>query len=206
MPDPDPEAPEADEPEQAPPSPGRSRNTTAVVATVLAAVFAVTTILLAVVAVGLKADKDEAGGGQEDVVAAASGFAQAFIDRDATVESLRDDVLPLATDEFADQFVDGVEQIMTASEAVGLQRTRATINETFTTLADGPIVQAIVVYDATSTFADGRTVTNQNNYMVLELVEDDGSWLVRNVNDLLRIVSNGADAAGAVTTTTTPSG
>jgi hypothetical protein len=204
MPDPDPVAAEADEPEEAPAA--RSRNTVALVATVLAAVFAVTTILLAVVAVGLKADKDEAGGGQEDVVAAASRFAQAFIDRDASVESLRDDVLPLATDEFADQFVDGVDQIMTASEAVGLRETRATINETFTTLADGPIVQAIVVYDATSTFADGRSVTNQNNYMVLELVEDDGAWLVRNVNDLLRIVSNGADAAGAVTTTTTPSG
>lgn len=199
-PDPEPAAPEPPDPT---PAVGRSRGL--LVATVVAVVFAVTSVLLAFVAVSLESENDEASG-QEEVVAAASRFAQAFIDRDASAASLRDDVLPLATEEFADQFVDGVEQIMTASEALGLESTRATINDVFTTLADGPIVQAIVVYDATSTFADGRAVTNQNNYMVLELIEDDGAWLVRNVNDLLRIVSNAAEGAGTSSSTTTPSG
>ena len=199
-PDPEPDAPEPPGPTSAA---GRSR--ALLVATVVAVVFAVTSVLLAFVAVSLESENDEASG-QEEVVAAASQFAQAFIDRDASAASLRDDVLPLATEEFAEQFVDGVDQIMTASEALGLESTRATINDVFTTLADGPIVQAIVVYDVTSSFADGRTVRNQNQYFVLELIDVDGKWLVRNANDLLRIVSNASETTGTTTSTTTASG
>lgn len=198
-PDP-PEAPSA--PEQ-PPAPPRSP--AFVVAVGLAVLFAVTTVFLAFVATSLKADKDElteGGGGQTDLIAAAAQFTQAFVDRDGSVESLRDDVVGLSTGAFAEQFTDGIDAVVELDEAVGLVASQATISDVFVTAADGPTAQAIVVYDARSSFVDGRVVENQNQYMVLRLIDIDGAWLVDSANDLLRVLSNAGGAAGLGSTTT----
>jgi hypothetical protein len=182
------------------------------VAIALAVVFALTTVFLAFVATSLKADKDElsdgGGGGQPELVAAAAQFTQAFVDRDTSVESLRDDVVALSTGEFAEQFTDGIDSVVELDEAVGLVASQATISDVFVTAADGPTAQAIVVYDARSSFVDGRVVENQNQYMVLRLIDVDGTWLVDNANDLLRVLANAGGAAGigSTTTTATPSG
>ena len=197
------------EPEASPP-----RSVALPIAITLAVVFAVTSVFLAVVATSLKSDKDElaAGGDQDELIAAAAQFTQAFVDRDTTIESLRDDVVALSTGEFAEQFIDGIDSVVELDEAVGLVETRATISDVFVTASEGPSAQAIVIYDATSAFADGRVVENQNQYMVLRLLDVDGEWLVDNANDLLRVLANAAGAAGAgttastTTTSATPSG
>lgn len=192
------------------PAPPRSLAFT--VAIGLAVLFALTTVFLAFVATSLKADKDEltggGGGGQPELVAAAAQFTQAFVDRDTSIESLRDDVVALSTDDFAEQFTDGIDAVVQLDEAVGLVSSQATISDVFVTAADGPTAQAIVVYDARSSFADGRVVENQNQYMVLRLLDIDGTWLVDNANDLLRVLSNASGAAGigSTTTTSSPSG
>lgn len=214
---PDPDAPEPDEAPEAAEEVRHARPTATpprspgfTVAVALAVVFAITTVFLAFIAVSLKADKDDlgAGGGQTDLIAAAAQFTQAFVDRDTSVESLRDDVVALSTDQFAEQFTDGVDAVVDLDEAVGLVSTQATISDVFVTAADGPTAQAIVIYDARSSFADGRVVENQNQYMVLRLLDIDGEWRVDNANDLLRVLANASGSTGAGTTssTSTPSG
>jgi hypothetical protein len=204
----------ADAPEAAAEAPGApaapSRSPALPIAIALAALFAVTTVFLAFTATSLKSDKDDlvaSGGGQDELIAAAAQFTQAFVDRDTSIESLRDDVVPLSTDQFAEQFTDGIDAVVDLDEAVGLVATQATISDVFVTASDGPTAQAIVIYDARSSFADGRVVENQNQYMVLRLLDVDGTWLVDNANDLLRVLSNAGGAAGAGTTSTsTPEG
>lgn len=198
--------PESSDPSPAPERPAPApRSPAFAVAIGLAVLFAVTTVFLAFVATSLKADKDELtdGGGQSELVAAAAGFTQAFVDRDGSIESLRDDVVGRSTGEFAEQFTDGIDAVVELDEAVGLVASQATISDVFVTAADGPTAQAIVVYDARSSFADGRVVENQNQYMVLRLIDIDGSWLVDSANDLLRVLSNAGGAAGVGSTTTT---
>lgn len=170
-------------------------------AVALAAVFAVTTVLLAVVAVGLKSDRDDAEAdqsagtaAQQALVAAASTFTEAFVDRDATVESLRDDVLALSTDEFGTEFSRGVDQVMAVSEPLGLVSSVATVQEVYATTADGATASAIVLYSSVTSFVDSTDVNNQGQYMYLELVKDGDRWLVNNVADLVRVIS---EAAGA---------
>jgi hypothetical protein len=205
-----PEAPAEDASAPSPPS-KPPRSPLLALTTALAVLFGITTVVLAFTAASLKSDKDEltsgaAASGQDELIAAAAQFTQAFVDRGTTIESLRDDVLPLSTDAFAEQFSDGIQAVVDLDTAVGLVATQATISDVFVTASDGPTAQAIVIYDARSSFADGRVVENQNQYMVLRLIDIDGSWLVDNANDLLRVLANANVGGVATTSTTAPAG
>lgn len=204
-------AEEEAEPEPAPVEGPRrtSRSTAAVVAWVLAGVFALTTVLLAVVAVGLKADQDAEDQDRQDVADLASRFVQAFVDYDADdVATLRDDVLPLSAEPFTGQFEDGVEQIHAVNESLG-RSSRATIQEVFVASVEGDEATVIVVYDSVETFRELDPVPYQNVYLRLGLVRLGGDW---RVNDVLNLNFALSDTGGSVqppsatTSTTIPSG
>lgn len=198
------------EPEATGPDDPPRRSAALPVAITLAAVFGVTSVLLAVVAVGLKSDKDDVLGDQRDVEQAAGAFVQAFADYDQGVESIRDDVLPLAAEPFTAQFTRAAEQIADLNESLGRVSSRATITEVHSSATQGDQASAIVVYDSVETYADGTTVTGQNIYLRLGLVRLDGEWRVNDVINLnFAFAGEGAGAGGATTgtsATTTPSG
>lgn len=194
-------------PPEAPETPGR-RSGGSTVAMVLAAVFAATSVLLAVLAVSYKSDADEAQTGQHDVEFAASRFAETLISWDADIESLRDDVLPYAVGEFREEFGANVEAVFDLAASLGHVSTRATIEEVYTSAVSGSEARAIVVYTAVSTFEDGRAVTSENQHMRLGLIEVDGDWKVATVVDLLELVSTAGepDLPTGTTATTAPAG
>lgn len=189
---------DAEVPAPAPPA----RHPVSLLAVGLAVVFGVTTVLLAIVAVGLKADKDELDGRQRDVEAAAGAFVQALVDyRYDDPATLHDDVVALSADPFTEQFEAGVAQIQALNESLG-RVSQATVKDVFVAAVDGDEATAIVVYDAVETFTGREPVPYQNVYVRLGLVRLDGQWKVNDVINLNLALNQGG---AATTSTTTPS-
>lgn len=196
------------EPQPDPPlSPPRPRSTLgapAILAFVLAAVFAVTTVLLAFIAVGLKSDKDELDDTRREVETASGRFVQALVDyRFDEPASLHDDVVALSADPFTDQFEAGVPQIQALNESLG-RVSRATVKDVFVASVESGEATAIVVYDAVETFADREPIPYQNVYVRLGLVRLDGDWKVNDVINLNLALQQPSAATGSTTTTVPP--
>jgi hypothetical protein len=199
MTDVDPEVPVAPRPPAS-----SQRHPLSLFAVGLAAVFGVTTVLLAIVAVGLKSDKDESDGRRRDVEAAAGAFVQALVDyRFDDPSSLHDDVVALSASPFTEQFEDGVPQIQALNESLG-RVSQASVKDVFVASVEGDEATAIVVYDAVETFSDREPNPYQNVYVRLGLVRLDGEWKVNDVINLNLALNEGERSS--TTTTTTPAG
>lgn len=189
-------------------APPRLRITATVWAIGFAVLFAITTILLAIVAVDLKSDRDQLEDDRADVELASARFVQAFVDfRFDDPATLLDDVVPLTADPFTDQFVTGVPQIQALNESLG-RVSQGTVKDVFVASVQGGQATAIVVYDALETFTDREPLPYQNTYVRLGLVQLDGEWRVNDVISLNFALQGGgnADPGGASTTTTVASG
>jgi hypothetical protein len=190
------DAPAPSEPRR--PSPGF------VVAVGLAVVFFVSTVLLGVVAAGLKADKDELVDGKADVAAVAGRFVDALLSYDhRDPEGFRQGVLSLTAPPFSEQFEQAVIELEAAFaglEAVSVP----TIDEVFVAEVEDGSATAIVTYDRVLDGVGGER-TESNLYVRLGLVERDAGWRVNDVVNLnLALADPQADGApeqGGSTTT-----
>lgn len=184
----------------------RSTSTGTLIAIVLAAVFAVTTVLFAVIAVSIKSDRDALEDDRRDVEVAAARFVQAFVDfRYDDVTTLRDDVVPLTADPFTDQFEAGVPEIQAFNESLG-RVSEGTVKDVFVAAVQGSQATVIVVYDALETFTNGEPLPYQNTYVRLGLVNLEGEWKVNDVISLNFALQGGAPAPAATTTTVASEG
>jgi hypothetical protein len=191
-------APEVPAPEPA------ARNPLSLFAVGLAVVFGVTTVLLAIVAVGLKNDKDRVDAGHRDVEAAAGTFVQALVDyRYDDPASLHDDVVALSADPFTEQFEAGVPQIQALNTSLG-RVSQATVKDVFVASVEDDQATAIVVYDAVETFTGQDPVPYQNVYVRLGLVKLDGAWKVNDVINLNLALDQGSSTS--TTATSAPPG
>jgi hypothetical protein len=186
------------------PAPRRRRSTGFVVAAGLAVVFFASTVLLGVVAAGLKSDKDELVDGRAEVADAAGQFVHALLSYDhRDPEGFREGVLALTAPPFSEQFEEAVTQLEDAFaglEAVSVP----TIDEVFVTEVDNGTATAIVVYDRVLDGVGGQR-TESNLYVRLGLVERDAGWRVNDVVNLnLAFAEPGAvgtpDPVGSSTT------
>jgi hypothetical protein len=185
------------------------RSAAPVVAWVLAAIFFVSSVLLAVVAVGLKSDKDALTGDRDDVASAAAGFVDTLLGYDyRDPEGYRDRVLDRTAPPFSDQFESAVDEIE-ADFALAEQVSTGTIRDVFVADvdADAGSALAIVVYDRVLDGAAGPR-TEENFYVRLGLVERDGAWKVNDVVNLnLAFASaGGGDGSTTTSTSTVPAG
>lgn len=169
----------------APRSPRERGVSAAVVGFALAGVFAVTTVVLAIVAVGLQSEKDDLASERSAVQDVAARFAQAFGDYDYRDPStFSEDLLPLSAPPFTDQLEDALPALV--DSAVAVERTSsATVDDVFVAEVDdedGTAV-ALVVYSAVETSIAGQFPL-ENVYMRLGMVRVDGSWRVNDVINL----------------------
>jgi Mce-associated membrane protein len=164
---------------------------------VLAAAFFASTVLLAVVAAGLKADKDELADGRQQVAAAAGRFVETLLTYDhRDLGGYEDSVLALTAPPFSEQFSEAVLQIsegLIAAQEVS----NPTVDDVFVADVDGETATTIVVYDRVLDGAAGPR-TESNLYVRLGLVRQGGVW---RVNDVVNL--NLAFAESSPTTTTT---
>lgn len=160
--------------------PGRG---VAVLGWVLAGVFLVSTVLLAVVAVGLKADKDELVDGRAEVEEVAGRFVHALLAYDhRDMDGFREQVLALTAPPFSEQFetaVDGLEAGIVAGEQVSTP----TVEDVFVTEVEDGAATAIVVYGRVVDGTAGQR-EESNLYVRLGLVSRGGAWRVNDVVNL----------------------
>ena len=179
------------------------RSAALVVVSVLALVFFVSTILLAVVAVGLKDDKDQLTSDREDVAAAAGGFVDTLLAYDyRDPEGYRERVLALTAPPFSDQFESAVAELEADFE-VAEQVSTGSIRDVFVADVDGGegTATAIVVYDRILDGAAGPR--NEDNFYVrLGLIERDGEWRINDVVNLNLAFASATPPDGSTTTTT----
>ena len=204
-----PEKPVEDAPAPARPRPAQSPALPIAIA--LAAVFAVTSVLLAVVAVGYKADRDDLADETTEIQAAASRFVQTFVDFDSSDPASEfDDVLPLTAGTFTDQYTDAREAVIAYHDSLGQTSARATINEVLASAVVNDEATAIVTYDAVSTFETAEPLLGENLYLRLGLIRIDGEWKVNELINLNLALEGGNTPAppvvGDETTTTAPPG
>ncbi len=181
-----------------PPAPTARRSTALLTAVVLAVVFFATTVLLGVVAVGLKSDKDELADQQTAVRSVSERFVDAFLEYDyrnpdASIET----VLSLTAPPFTEQFEEAVPALQESFETAE-QVSTGTVRDVFVAEVDpdGSAI-AIVVYDRRIDGTGGpREETNL--YLRLGLVERDGDWRVNDVINLNLAIAG----AGSETPTT----
>lgn len=177
-----------------------SRGPGFVVAASLAALFAVATVVLAVLLLAQGDDGDE----PSELRQAAGRFGEALVTYDFhDPEAHRDGVLSLATGSFRQDYEDafnrGLGQIITQVQAVS----RGSVNDVYLTSVDDEQAQAIVSLDIEVSGTSGeRTLLDQ--YVLLTLVRVGGEWKVDQVTDL-SFPATGAGAppvTGGTTTTT----
>lgn len=162
--------------------PGRSP--ALLVAAGLAGVFFVTTVVLAVVAVSLKNDKDAIEDTRTDIAAVAGRFVEELLGYDyRDPQGFRDRVLRLTAPPFTEEFQTAVDELeanfeLTESVSVG------TVRDVFVAdVGDDGTATAIVHYDRTLDGTGGpRRETNL--YLRLGLVERDGTWRINDVVNL----------------------
>ena len=162
------------------------------VAAALAVVFFASTVLLAVVAVGLKNDKDELVDERGAVQEAAGNFVDAFLqydyrDPDTSIEA----VVALTAPPFTEQFEEALPALQ-ESFASAQQVSTGTVRDVFVAdVGDDGSAIAIVVYDRQLDGASGpRRETNR--YLRLGLVEQGGDWRVNEVIDLNLAIAGGS--------------
>jgi hypothetical protein len=173
-------------------APPRTRSTALLVVSVLAVVLFASTVLLAVVAAGLKDDKDELTGDREDVAEAAGRFVDTLLAYDyRDPQGYRDRVLALTGPPFSDQFESAVAELEADFE-VAEQVSTGTIRDVFVADVDGD--------DAAGPRHE------QNFYVRIGLVERGGDWLVNDVVNLNLAFASAGPAAGPTTTTATTLG
>jgi hypothetical protein len=205
----DDEAPAETEEAPAPTAGRRRRSTGFVVASILAVVFFASTVLLAVVAAGLKSDKDDLIDGRAEVADVAGRFVTALLTYDHNdPEGFRDRVLAFTAPPFNEQFQDAVDELQRLFEGFDAVSV-PTIRDVFVTeVADGTAT-AIVVYDRVLDGVGGRR-TESNIYVRLDLVEREDGWRINNVVNLNLAFADaaptGGDDAGTGGSTTTVPG
>ena len=164
-------------------APRRRRPVGFVVAVVLAVVFFASTVLLGIVAAGLKADKDELVDGRADVAEVAGRFVDALLSYDhRDPEGFRQGVLSLTAPPFSEQFEEAVielEEAFAGLDAVSVP----TIDEVFVAEVGDGTATAIVVYDRVLDGVSGER-TESNLYVRLGLVEREAGWRVNDVVNL----------------------
>ena len=180
--------------------PVRRRSPGFVVAAVLAVVFFAATVLLAVVAVGLKADKDELVDGRAEVADVSGRFVSALLSYDhRDPEGFRSRVLSFTAPPFSEQFEQAVIELESAFE--GLDAVSVpTIEEVFVTEVEQGTATAIVVYSRVLDGVGGERAES-NLYVRLGLVERDDGW---RVNDVVNLNLAFADPGTGGSTTTVP--
>ena len=191
--------------EEASEAPPRARRSTGfVVMAILAVVFFASTVLLAVVAAGLKADKDELVDGRAEVADVAGRFVTALLSydhRDPT--GFRDRVLALTAPPFTAQFEDAVADLETLFEGVDAVSV-PTIRDVFVAEVGEGTATAIVVYDRVLNGVGGERAES-NIYVRLDLVEREDGWRINNVVNLNLALTDAAavgntDPSGSTTT------
>jgi hypothetical protein len=178
-----------------------------VVATVLAAAFFASTVVLATVAVRLEHDKDEAatGGRPAEVAEVASRFVEAVLDYDyRNPDASRDAVLALAADPFAEQYQAAIPQLQQGFETAQ-SVSDGTVKQVYLAdLGDDGSATAVVEYDRVIHGTSGdRNETNR--YLRLGLVQLGSGWRVNDVVDLNLAFANPtatSTPAGSTTVTT----
>ena len=182
----------------------RGRSTGFVLVCILAGVFFVSTVLLAVVAAGLKADKDELVDGRAEVADVAGRFVTALLSYDhRDPEGFRDRVLALTAAPFTAQFEDAVVELETLFEGVDAVSVPS-IKDVFVTEVAAGTATAIVVYDRVLDGVGGER-TESNIYVRLDLVEREDGWRINNVVNLNLALTEagalgGAESSGSTTT------
>lgn len=184
----------------------RTRSTGFLVAAALAAVFFASTVLLGVVAVGLKSDKDELADARGEVAAAAGRFVEELLGYDyRDPDGYRDRVLALTAAPFDEQFataVDGLEESFDVAQAVSV----GTVRDVFVAeIGDDATALAIVVYDRTLDGTAGPR-RERNLYVRLGLEEQDGTWRINDVVNLSLAFTEGVPGQGGGATTTSTTG
>jgi hypothetical protein len=196
--EPAPPVEEAPAPSSTPPR----RSTALVVVSVLALVLLVSTVLLAVVAVDLKGDKDELTSDREAVAAAAGGFVDTLLAYDyRDPEGYRERVLARTAPPFSEQFESAVAELEADFE-VAQQVSTGSIRDVFVADVDGGegTATAIVVYDRVLDGAAGPR-NEENFYVRLGLLERDGEWRVNDVVNLNLAFAAANPPDGSTTTT-----
>jgi hypothetical protein len=183
------------------PRPSSTRGPAFIVAVSLAVLFAVAAAVLAVLVVRTGGDD------QEDLRAAAGRFGEALVTYDYHDPTAhRDAVLGLATGSFRqdyqDAFDQGLSDIITEVQAVST----GTVNEVYLTSVDAGQARAIVSLDIEVSGTSGqRTLLDQ--YVLLTLIDLDGTWKVDQVTDLSFPTAGTTTppvTGGTTTTTTAP--
>lgn len=186
--------------------PRRTRSAGTVALAVLAAVFFASTVLLAVVAADLKADKDDLADGRRDVAEIAGRFVEALLSYDhEDPEGFRSRVLELTAPPFSEQFreaVDALEEDFELTESVSVP----TIDDVFVAEVEADAATAIVVYDRVLDGTAGRR-TESNLYVRLGMIRQDDGWRVNDVLNLnLALGDAPADTSTPTSTTAPPAG
>lgn len=178
------------------------RGTGFVVASILAVVFFSSTVLLAVVAVGLKDEKDDLRNARTDVAETAGRFVEALLGYDyRDPQGYRDRVLALTAAPFTDQFataVEGLEADFEVARSVSV----GTIEDVYVAeVGDDRTATAIVRYSRT---LDGEAGPRResNLYVQLGLIEREPGWRINDVINLNLAFSGTAPVEGTTTTTT----
>jgi len=195
-------------PDDAAPSPSddaapapRRRSLGFLVAVTLAAVFFVTTVAFAVIAVSEKGENDDLTGERDAVTEVAGQFMDALLRFDhADPEANRQAVLALSAAQFRTQFEDAFDENAALYEEFQAVAT-PTIKGVYVSDISDDQAQAIVEYDRIIETAD-RTNTEDGFYAQLQLARIDGKWLVTNVFNI-NFALGAAGNAGAPDTTTT---
>ena len=187
------------------PAPPRRRSPGFVVAAVLAVIFFASTVLLGVVAAGLKTDKDELEDGRAQVADVAGRFVSALLSYDhRDPGGFRQRVLAFTAPPFSEQFEQAADDLEATFEGLDAVST-PTIKEVFVAeVADGTAT-AIVVYDRVLDGVSGQRA-EANLYVRLGLVERDDGWRVNDVINLNLAFSGSTTADGTSESTTTVPG
>jgi hypothetical protein len=180
----------------------RPRGTGFIVASVLAVVFFASTVLLAVVAVGLKDEKDDLQDARNDVAAVAGRFVEELLGYDyRDPQGYRDRVLALTAAPFTDQFataVAGLEADFEVARSVSV----GTVEEVYVAeVGTEGTATAIVRYSRT---LDGEAGPRRetNLYVQLGLIEREPGWRINDVINLNLAFSGSAPVEGTTSTTT----
>ncbi len=185
--------------DDAPPA-GRRRSPGFVVAAGLALVFFASTVLLAVVAAGLKADKDELVDGRAEVADVAGRFVDALLSYDhRDPQGFRDRVLAFTAPPFSEQFeaaVDALAESIVATEQVSTP----TVEEVFVTEVEDGTATAIVSFSRVIESTAGEREEN-GLYVELGLIEREDGWRVNDVANLNLAYANSRPEDGSTTTT-----
>ena len=140
---------------------------------------------------------------RREVAGVAAAFGEAYLTYDfSDVEASSAAVRALATDAFAAGFEEtsapGIQELFASNQTT----TVATVEEVFVGDVDDGRARALVVVDVSAASSASGTQRLSDLSFVLDLVRDDGRWLVSAVAPAPR--PDISDPAGGPTTTTSP--